>query len=204
MKTAVMTIGEFKIVQMQCFQPRNSSGELINVRIDITRAVGKMFSTTYLPTLCLLVLVQMTFYFPEHNFQVRATVSLSCLLILSTLFASTSRGLPTTTQVTFLEIWMMIAVLLTFFQVILHTIIGYVQELEKTNKAFFVRVKSHVTQGKIEAPLAKPLSCKINYYGGRVAFPFIFLFCTITYFLTALIHYHNGTRFDEEIDVCHK
>ena len=44
-----------------------------------------MFSTTYLPTFCLLILVQMTFYFPEDNFQVRATVALSCLLILSSM-----------------------------------------------------------------------------------------------------------------------
>ena len=105
-----------------------------------------MFSTTYLPTFCLLILVQMTFYFPEDNFQVRATVSLSCLLILSTLFGSTSRSLPTTTQITFVEIWMIIAVLLTFSQVILHTIIGYIKESEKKSKINSVCIQ---VQGKV-------------------------------------------------------
>ena len=99
------------------FQPKsNPNGTKVEIRMHVTRSFGKMFSTTYLPTFCLLILVQMTFYFPEDNFQVRATVSLSCLLILSTLFGSTSRSLPTTTQITFVEIWMIFAVLLTFSQ----------------------------------------------------------------------------------------
>ena len=49
----------------------------------------------------------------------------SCLLILSTLFASTSNRLPSTTVITFLEIWMIFAVIFTFAVTILQTAYGY-------------------------------------------------------------------------------
>ena len=133
--------------------------------MHVTRSFGKMFSTTYLPTFCLLILVQMTFYFPEDNFQVRATVSLSCLLILSTLFGSTSRSLPTTTQITFVEIWMIIAVLLTFSQVILHTIIGYIKESEKKSKVNSVCIQ---VQGKVIYPKYDKHLLSIVYSGSYI------------------------------------
>ena len=103
------TVGEFTITEIIVQQPVDSNKDQITVKVYIRRSFMKSFSTTYLPTFCLLILVQMTFYFPEDNFQVRATVSLSCLLILSTLFGTTARSLPTTTKTTFIEIWMMFA-----------------------------------------------------------------------------------------------
>ena len=156
-----------------------------------------MFSTTYLPTFCLLVLVLMTFYFPEDNFQVRATVALSCLLILSTLFGSTSRSLPTTTQLTFVEIWMMFAVLLTFAQVILHTVIGYVKEMEKANsQAQILKIKVNSvnssaalnSSGNTGNGGKRLCSRRLNQDCGRIIFPILFLLCTLTYALIAIVH----------------
>ena len=78
-------VGEFIVNDIIVYQPYSSNQTEISLSIFVQRSFVKMFSTTYLPTFCLLILVQMTFYFPEDNFQVRATVALSCLLILSSM-----------------------------------------------------------------------------------------------------------------------
>ena len=187
------------------FQPQDENGTIVTIRMYVTRSFGKMFSTTYLPTFCLLILVQMTFYFPEENFQVRATVSLSCLLILSTLFGSTSRSLPTTTQITFVEIWMIFAVLMTFSQVILHTIIGYIKEKEKKSKIgnSFIQVRN-ITQEKKSNPEKPifPLSNKINLYFGRIIFPTIFLMCSLTYTLMVIVSSNNNEHHNFPVFQC--
>ena len=68
-------VRQFYLEHIIGYQLKTDNQSLITVSIFGQRSFSKMFSTTYLPTLCLLVLVQMTFYFPEENFQVRAMVS---------------------------------------------------------------------------------------------------------------------------------
>lgn len=190
------TVGEFTVTEMKGKPAGNGKQKYIDIEIHIKRSPGKMFSSTYLPTFCLLVLVQMTFYFPEDNFQVRATVSLSCLLILSTFFASTSRSLPTTTKTIFVEIWMMFAVLITFFEVILHTVIGYIKELEKAD----AKVKKIKPNNYIETN--RPLSRSINHFCGRIIFPFIFVISTLIYATIAMVHYSRSQTGSEIHDEC--
>ena len=68
-------VRQFYLEHIIGYQLEIDNQSSITVSIFGQRSFSKMFSTTYLPTLCLLVLVQMTFYFPEENFQVRAMVS---------------------------------------------------------------------------------------------------------------------------------
>ena len=44
--------------------------DAVIIQVDIKRSFRRMFSTTYLPTMCLLIIVHLSFYFPEDNFQV--------------------------------------------------------------------------------------------------------------------------------------
>ena len=65
-----ITVGEYRVTKIEGFQPVEYNRTKINIRVYITRSFWGTFTTTYLPTFSLLILVQMTFYFPEDNFQV--------------------------------------------------------------------------------------------------------------------------------------
>ena len=121
----------------------------------------------------------------------KVTIALSCLLILATILGTTSRTLPETTQITFVEIWMMFVVLLTFAEIGMHTVIGYIQGLEKENNNLVNKVsngrsaKSSWSSNDDETETLK-LSKRINRNFGRIFFPSLFMICTITYAIIAI------------------
>ena len=123
----------------------------------------------------------------------KVTIALSCLLILATILGTTSRTLPETTQITFVEIWMMFVVLLTFAEIGLHTLVGYIQGLEKENNNLVSLNK--VSSGKSaksswslndDETKTLKLSKRINRNFGRIFFPSLFMICTITYAIIAI------------------
>ncbi len=69
--TSSAEVGEFSLTKVEVSPRSDRNGTDLVVEIHITRSFWRLFSSTYLPTFCLLILVQMTFYFPEDNFQVR-------------------------------------------------------------------------------------------------------------------------------------
>ena len=141
----------------------------------------------------------------------------SCLLILSTLFGSTARNLPTTTTTTFLEIWMMFAVLLTFSETVLQTIFGYYKEKEKQSKIIdnssgistikpltiplssVTNVTPNITS-KFNQNLSnsKSYSSHVNVYFGRFLFPLIALLFTIIYSGFAIFYYYADRDFEHQ------
>ena len=187
-------------------KPNDGNGTSIKIEIHISRSFIKFFTTTYLPTFCLLILVQLTFYFPEDNFQIRGTVTLrykimfyetskilkkaifsSCLLILSTLFISTSNSLPTTTKFTMLEQWMIFAVIFTFAVTILQTIYGYCMEKENLYHASIQKVAPLKGSFNNQPKMKKPWnSRKINNILGKIVCPIIFMIFTLLYGAVAL------------------
>ena len=132
------------------------------------------------------------------------TIALSCLLILATILGTTSRTLPETTQITFVEIWMMFVVLLTFAEIGLHTVIGYIQGLEKENNNLANKVnsgksaKSSWSSNDDETKTLK-LSKRINRNFGRIFFPSLFMICTITYAIIAI--YTSNVKHDINVSV---
>ena len=144
----------------------------------------------------------------------------SCLLILSTLFASTSNSLPSTTVITFLEIWMIFAVIFTFAVTILQTAYGYYKGMGgksnlwiwkiilkkfKRNKNFCFKIsyiwletyqkeqEKNLISSLKEEP-KKPASKMLNEVIGRKFFPGIFLMCSMLYTGIAIWIYNMHPR----------
>ena len=121
----------------------------------------------------------------------KVTIALSCLLILATILGTTSRTLPETTQITFVEIWMMFVVLLTFAEIGLHTVVGFIQGLEKENNNLVNKVRSGMSaksswSSNADETKTLKLSKRINRNFGRIFFPSLFMVCTITYAIIAI------------------
>ena len=136
----------------------------------------------------------------------------SCLLILSTLFGSTSRSLPTTTRTTFLEIWMMFAVMLTFAEVILQTIIGYKREQEKKFKHDVQKIAPRLSTTTTDTMSLQydqqhhderfNISSQWNLIFGRIMFPMIFISFTLIYSIIAISYIFSSNIDIENLQKC--
>ena len=119
---------------------------------------------------------------------------------MTTLFGSATNDLPTTTTITFLEIWMIFSILLTFSEVILHTIIGYLREKQKQTKNITkVTPKSKIFE---ETKSSHEFTASyINTIFGKIIFPIIFVCFTLTYCGIAMSYYFEkkGPNESEQI-----
>ena len=95
----------------------------IQMVIYLKRRVQNELLTTYLPTLLILVIVYTTNFFKPFFFEAVISVNLTALLVLTTLFISVSSSLPTTAYIKMIDIWLIFAQLIPFFEVLLHTFI---------------------------------------------------------------------------------
>ena len=127
-------------------------------------------------------------------------------MILSTLFGSTTHDLPTTTTITFLEIWMMFAILLTFSEVILHTIVGHMREKEKKNPKEIKKVSPATLRiAGSKMALQENVHARSRFANekfGKVLFPLILIVFTLIYSGFAIYFYfeERGIPKNEKCD----
>lgn len=95
----------------------------LQVLIVMKRRIMNELMTTYLPTLLILIIVYTTNFFKAFFFEAVVTVNLTALLVLTTLFISVSGSLPPTSYVKMVDIWLIFAQMIPFFEVLLHTFI---------------------------------------------------------------------------------
>ena len=188
-------VGQFHIVRVEQIRPSEFNATKIVVQVLMKRSPWKTFTATYIPTIALLIIVQLSFYFPEDNFQVRATVVLSSFLILATLLSGLTDDLPDTSSIIYLQIWIIFAVVLTFVNIVLQTAVGYLRTLEKkedkftTSKVNDVSICIKVNHAKSKKYGEK--ARKLNNIGGRIITSIVLALFTVSYFAYALNNYYN-------------
>ena len=70
----------------------------------------------------------------------RATVILSCFIVLVTILSGITVMTPETSKLTYLQFWIMFAVFLTFADACLQTLFGYIKQKEKKDSFSTSRV----------------------------------------------------------------
>ena len=93
----------------------------ICMKIVLKRRLMNELLTTYLPTVLILIIVYITNFFKTFFFEAVVTVNLTALLVLTTLFISVSGSLPPTAYVKMVDLWLIFAQMIPFFEVLLHT-----------------------------------------------------------------------------------
>ena len=106
----------------------SSQYQIFQIEIVFSRRFGYHLLTIYLPSLCFVSIAYLTMYFRLNNFQVRAIVSLTSLLVLTTLNNQASSQLPKTSYFKMIDIWMFGAIGVIFSIIVLQTIIDFVYE----------------------------------------------------------------------------
>ena len=91
------------------------------MKIVLKRRLMNELLTTYLPTILILIIVYSTNFFKPFFFEAVVTVNLTALLVLTTLFISVSGSLPSTAYIKMVDLWLIFAQMIPFFEVLLHT-----------------------------------------------------------------------------------
>ena len=94
------------------------------MKIVLKRRLMNELLTTYLPTILILIIVYITNFFKTFFFEAVVTVNLTALLVLTTHFVSVSGSLPPTAYVKMVDLWLIFAQMIPFFEVLILLVDG--------------------------------------------------------------------------------
>ena len=87
--------------------------------------------TTYFPSLLLMMITYATTFFKPFFFEAALSVNLTTMLVMTTIFISKMEGLPPTSDIKMIDIWLILCQLVPFIQVVLLTAIEFLRVEEQ-------------------------------------------------------------------------
>ena len=101
----------------------SEESNLVYMAIKLKRKVTTELLTTFLPTMLLLLIVYATNFFDDDLFSDIIAVNLTIMLVMTTIFTSKIEGLPPTSDMKMIDIWLIFCLFVPFFAVVLRTAI---------------------------------------------------------------------------------
>ena len=96
---------------------------MVHMVMKMKRKVVTELMTTYLPTVLLLLITLVTIFFDKDLFGDVIAVNLTIMLVMTTIFTSKIEELPPTSDMKFIDIWLIFCLVVPFLEVILRTAI---------------------------------------------------------------------------------
>ena len=119
-----MTI--FHIIDRQLVYKNSSQPQDgVFMYIVLKRKITSEMMTTYFPTIMLTAITFATTFFKPYFFEAALTVNLTTMLVMTTIFISKMDGLPPTSAIKMIDIWLIMCQLVPFCEVVLLTAIEY-------------------------------------------------------------------------------
>ncbi|RXG56410.1 hypothetical protein Avbf_12819 [Armadillidium vulgare] len=89
-------------------------------------------TNTYVPTLILLIIGYLPFYFFIEDFNERIVVSITSLLVEATFFSQLSNTVPKSAYMKLIDIWCLFCIVIIFCVSLLLTWINYLRKKKQT------------------------------------------------------------------------
>ena len=105
--------------------------EGIQMKLVLKRRIINELLTSYLPSVLLIFISYSTTFFRPFYFEASVTVNLTTMLVMTTIFISKMEGLPPTSDIKMIDIWLILCQLVPFAQVVLLTIKENLREEEQ-------------------------------------------------------------------------
>ena len=102
-------------------------GSYVQFKITLGRRLLSVMTTVYLPTILLNIIGHITHYFKPFFFESALAVNLTVMLVLTSMFISVVEGLPKTSYMKMVEVWLIFNLLLPFTDVLLHTYTDHIR-----------------------------------------------------------------------------
>ena len=101
--------------------------------IVMKRKITSEMMTTYFPTLLLTAITFATTFFKPFFFEAALSVNLTTMLVMTTIFISKMEGLPPTSDIKMIDIWLILCQLVPFAEVVLITAMEYYRQDENVD-----------------------------------------------------------------------
>ena len=96
----------------------------IELKIWMTRELVRETLTTILPTFLIIMVSFTTSFYGNNHFDAIVGVNVTAFLVIATLFISVSSSLPRTSSMKMIDIWMIVAMFVPLFVVVLQTMLN--------------------------------------------------------------------------------
>ena len=103
----------------------------VKMVIKFRRKIMSEMMTTYLPSILLMMITFATTLFKPFFFEAALSVNLTTMLVMTNIFISKMEGLPPTSDIKMIDIWLVLCQLVPFVQVVLLTIKENLREEEQ-------------------------------------------------------------------------
>ena len=97
----------------------------LRVTIVLKRKFVSELMTTYFPSFLLLAITLATTFFKPFFFEAALSVNLTTMLVMTTIFISKMEGLPPTSDIKMIDLWLVFCQMIPFAEVVLLTAMEY-------------------------------------------------------------------------------
>ena len=106
----------------------------LRLAIVMKRKIMSEMMTTYLPSALLIAITFATTFFKPFFFEAALSVNLTTMLVMTTIFISKMEGLPSTSDIKMIDIWLVLCQMVPFAEVVLLTAMEYHRKDETEKK----------------------------------------------------------------------
>ena len=125
----------FQIVNWTLHDETYDNGRtMLKMTMILKRKIQSELMTTYFPTLLLTAITFATTFFKPFFFEAALSVNLTTMLVMTTIFISKMEGLPPTSDIKMIDIWLILCQIYPFVEVVLLTAMEYQREEKKEKK----------------------------------------------------------------------
>ena len=100
----------------------------ISMVVLMKRKITSEMMTTYFPTILLTAITFATTFFKPFFFEAALSVNLTTMLVMTTIFISKMEGLPPTSDIKMIDIWLILCQMVPFVEVVLLTAMQYYRD----------------------------------------------------------------------------
>ena len=100
---------------------KTNGKEGLEMSITMRRKIIGELMTTYFPSILLIAITFATTFFKPFFFEAALSVNLTTMLVMTTIFISKMEGLPPTSDIKMIDIWLILCQMVPFTQVVLLT-----------------------------------------------------------------------------------
>ena len=97
----------------------------VSMTVVLKRKITSEMMTTYFPSLLLTAITFATTFFKPFFFEAALSVNLTTMLVMTTIFISKMEGLPPTSDIKMIDIWLILCQMVPFAEVVLLTGMEY-------------------------------------------------------------------------------
>jgi hypothetical protein len=103
---------QFNIIELSII--RNDTEHSLHVKVELQRVPVYHLMSTYIPSLSLIIIVELTLFFDESQLQSALALSLTIMLVMYTMFQSVQSDLPKTAFLIFIHYWLTFCLTIPF------------------------------------------------------------------------------------------